>query len=472
VIEPRPEPLPDGRTADQDRDASGRPTAALAWGRLLAVTAYWLAITVLWGAFTFSVIPVLVQSPGVLGDPAHPLTGLYVGVITTAGVLIAIVIQPTMGAISDHTRSRLGRRKPYIIVGTVLDVVFLAFAAWAFWNENYWAFVAAVVLLQFSSNFAQGPYQGYVPDLVPSRQVGIASGLLGAANILGNLLGPGIAILFLAVLPSILGFPEIALGLFAAIAAIEVVTMLITVIYVPDRSAPPTNRSLRERALGAWGTDILAHRDFVWVMVSRLLVLSGLVTVQAFAVLYLQNTLGMSQDEALSSSFPVLVVLLVAALLSAVPGGRISNRVGRKPVLYVAIALGALGGVALAVAPAYWMVIAAAVPIGICSGVFLGVDWALMTDIVPKAESGRYMGISNIAVAGAGPIGATVGGIVSVVVALFIADRLAAANLGFRAIFFVMALELVLGALALVRVREPVRGGPPLAAHASTSAPA
>ena len=465
-----PETLPSSRTADQDRDESGRPTARLSWGRLLAVTAYWLAITVLWGAFTFSVIPVLVQSPGVLGDPAHPLTGLYVGIITTAGVLIAIVVQPTMGAISDHTRSRLGRRKPYIIVGTALDVIFLAFAAWAFSNENYWAFVAAVVLLQFSSNFAQGPYQGYVPDLVPSKQVGVASGLLGAANILGNLLGPGIAIVFLALLPEMLGMPEIRLGLFAAIAVIEVVTMLITVVYVPDRSAPPTQRSLRSRALAAWGTDILAHRDFVWVMISRLLVLSGLVTVQAFAVLYLQNTQGMTQDEALSSSFPVLVVLLLAALLSAVPGARISNRVGRKPVLYVAIALGALGGVALAAAPAYWMVMAAAVPIGICSGVFLGVDWALMTDIVPKAESGRYMGISNIAVAGAGPIGATVGGLVSVVVALFVADRLTAANLGYRAIFAVMALELVLGALALIRVREPIRGGHPVAAPAGNSA--
>ena len=74
-----------------------------------------------------------------------------------------------------------------------MDIVFLTFAAWAFWNEAYWAFVGAVILLQFSSNFA-GPYQGYIPDLVPGRQVGVASGMLGAANIAGNLLGPGLAI--------------------------------------------------------------------------------------------------------------------------------------------------------------------------------------------------------------------------------------------------------------------------------------
>ena len=440
---------------DDDRDQFGRPKTPLRMGQLLAVTAYWLAITVLWGAFTFSVIPRLVESPGVLGSSTHPLAGLAIGLITTAGVLIAIVVQPTMGSISDHTRTRLGRRKPYILAGTLADLLFLSFAAWAFWNQSYWAFVAAVALLQCSSNFAQGPYQGYIPDLVPSRQVGIASGLLGAANIAGNLLGPGIAILFVAVLPGVLGAPAITLGLFAAIGLVELATMLITLAFVPDTPAPPTTRSLRERALGAWGTDLLAQRDYVWLLVSRLFVLTALVSLQAFAVFFLENAHGMAPDDAQTAQFPLIVTVAVAALLSAVPGGWISSRVGRKPVLYVAIALGVVGAVVIATAPDYWMVVAAAVPIGICSGMFLGVDWALMTDIIPKAESGRYMGISNIAVAGAGPIASTVGG-----VAVFLATSMAlGADVAYRLIFGLMAVQLMLGALALRRVREPARAG-------------
>lgn len=438
---------------EDDRDQFGRPKAALRLGQLLAVSAYWLAITVLWGAFTFSVIPRLVESPGVLGSSTHPLAGLAIGFITTAGVLIAILVQPTMGSISDHTRTRLGRRKPYILAGTIADLVFLSFAAWAFWNQSYWAFVAAVVLLQCSSNFAQGPYQGYIPDLVPSRQVGIASGLLGAANIAGNLLGPGIAILFVAVLPGVLGFREITLGLFAAIGLVELVTMLITVLFVPDRPGPVTDRSLRERAQGAWGTDLLEQRDYVWLLVSRLFVLSALVSLQAFAVFFLENAHHMGPDEAQTAQFPLILTVATAALLSAVPGGWISSRVGRKPVLFAAIGLGIVGAGIIAIAPAYWMVVVAAVPIGICSGVFLGVDWALMTDIIPKAESGRYMGISNIAVAGAGPIASTVGGVV-----VFVATS---ATLGpeaaYRLIFVLMAIELLLGALALRHVREPAR---------------
>jgi MFS family permease len=229
--------------------------------------------------------------------------------------------------------------------------------------------------------------------------------------------------------------------------------MLITVFFVPDRPAPPTTKTLRERALGAWGTDLLANRDYVWLLVSRLFVLTALVSLQAFAVFFLENAHGMDPDEAQSSQFPIILVVAVTALLSAVPGGWISNRIGRKPVLFVAIALGIVGAVTIALGPAYWMVLAAAVPIGICSGVFLGVDWALMTDIIPKAESGRYMGISNIAVASAGPIAATVGGLLVFGVSLVALGP----NVAYRAIFVLMAIELAIGAWALRRVTEPSR---------------
>lgn len=257
----------------------------------------------------------------------------------------------------------------------------------------------------------------------------------------------------MAVLPGVFGFPEITLGLFAAIGGVELITMLITVFFVPDRPAPETTKTLRQRALGAWGTDLLAQRDYVWLLISRLFVLTALVSLQAFAVFFLENAHGMAPDEAQTAQFPLILTVAAAALLSAVPGGWISSRIGRKPVLYVAIALGVVGAVVIATAPAYWMVVAAAVPIGICSGVFLGVDWALMTDIIPKAESGRYMGISNIAVAGAGPIASTVGGLL-----VFAASAAALGPaLAYRSIFVLMAIELVLGALALRHVNEPAR---------------
>ena len=97
-------------------------------------------------------------------------------VVIVAGVVMPILIQPTLGVISDHTTTRWGRRKPYILIGAILDVVFLAAIAA---SQTYIALIVLYVLLQFSSNFAQGPFQGYVPDLVPGHQVARASGVMG-----------------------------------------------------------------------------------------------------------------------------------------------------------------------------------------------------------------------------------------------------------------------------------------------------
>ena len=121
-------------------------------------------------------------------SPTPILPGLSVGkgtaeaIIVNLGVIIAILVQPTVAAISDHTTSRLGRRKPYIIVGTC--------STWSSCVGLYLAgaWIGVLVfycLLQFSSNFAQGPFQGYMPDLVPAKQVGLASGLMGLMILLG-----------------------------------------------------------------------------------------------------------------------------------------------------------------------------------------------------------------------------------------------------------------------------------------------
>ena len=77
---------------------------------------------------------------------------------------IVLAVQPTVGMISDYTISRWGRRKPYIAIGATLDVLFLIGLAT---SQTYLSVLAFLALLQFSSNFAQGPFQGYVPDLVP-----------------------------------------------------------------------------------------------------------------------------------------------------------------------------------------------------------------------------------------------------------------------------------------------------------------
>ena len=92
--------------------------------------------------------------------------------LSTAGLIIAMLIQPIAGFLSDRSTSRFGRRRPFILIGTLLDLVFLAFIGLSW---NYWSLLVAVLLIQFSANLSHGPLQGLIPDLVPEDQRGRAS---------------------------------------------------------------------------------------------------------------------------------------------------------------------------------------------------------------------------------------------------------------------------------------------------------
>src|SRR5215204_398776 len=201
------------------------------------------------------------------GGFADPLeVGRISALLSIPVAVISIVVQPTIGSISDYTISRWGRRKPYIVIGSVLDVVFLVGIA----SSNTLVAIAAfIALLQFSSNFAQGPFQGYVPDLVPGPQVGTASALVGLMQVLGNVSGFVIGALATAT-------HNYALGL-VALGVLELVTMLSVVFRV--REGPPAKsrggRPWRSIAAEAWGTDILREHSFIWLVASRLAILMG-----------------------------------------------------------------------------------------------------------------------------------------------------------------------------------------------------
>lgn len=380
--------------ARSDVDDFGRPTATLPAWQLVRLSLYWLGLSAVMGGITAllgnrlvaeSLVPLSEQ-----GDALFRMTVL--------GAFIAMLVQPTVGTISDYTISRWGRRKPYIVIGSVLDVVFLLGVA----SSNTVLSIAVfVVLLQVSSNFAQGPFQGYVPDLVPTHQVGIASSLVGLFSVLGQVTGFALAALALAlyaIFPSAFFVATMSLGV------LELATMVSVVFRVDDgrTTRDRGGRSWLTIAREAWGTDILRERSFVFLVGSRFFVLMGANVLVNGAVFFLARSLALDTTAAGIALLGVLGVVTVGNLVAVVPAARISDRVGRKPVIYVACALGAAGLAVVAVAPGVPLALVGAGLFGVGSGSFLAVDWALLTDIIPKAASGRYMGISNVATASSG----------------------------------------------------------------------
>jgi MFS family permease len=395
--------------------------------QLVTLSIYWLGIQTIWGGLNIAILPARAD------DMSRDTAGTLLAVIFIAGAVAPILVQPTVGVISDYTITRWGRRKPYIVIGSVLDVVFLVGLAT---SNTFVALVAFYFLLQVSSNFAQGPFQGYVPDLVPKEQVGLASGLMGLMLTLGTIAGVGIA--------TVIGDMVVAT---IALGVVEVVTMVILVLTVDEgRSGPRRTTGWVQVALSAWGRDILRERDVLWLLLVRLLFL-GAYNATALALGYFRRSHGLSDADANGVVFLATAIVGVSTALAALPGGRLSDRYGRRPVIWTAAAIAGLGLLGVAVAPSPELAVAAWVPFGIGMGTFLSADWALMADVIPKATAGRYMGILNAGTAMAGPAFIIVAGPIQDLVAAATTDPA-----GPRAGMAVGSAFVVLSALALTRV--------------------
>ena len=398
--------------------------------QLVTLSIYWFGIQTIWGGLNITIIP------GRLDDLSRATQGTLLAIIMIAGAIAPIIIQPTIGVISDYTVTRWGRRKPYIVIGSLLDVVFLAGIAF---NNDFVSLVAFYFLLQVSSNFAQGPFQGYVPDLVPAQQVGTASGLMGLMLTLGTIAGVGIA-----TLGGILD--NVPLGILA-LGVVEVITMVVLIATVDEgRAAPKRTRSWRQIALSAWGRDILQQHDVLWLLLVRLLFL-GAYNATLIAVGYFRRSHGLSDADADATVFLATAIVGVSTAIAAIPGGRLSDRFGRRPVIWAAAIIAGIGLLGVAVAPTPELAIASWIPFGIGMGTFLSADWALMADVIPKHTAGRYMGILNAGTAMAGPVFIIVAGPIQDLVAAGFGDAA-----GPRVAMGVAAGFVALSALALTRV--------------------
>ena len=424
---------------DATADAGGRPTALLPIPQLVRISAYWLGLTAIDAAVGLYITNRL-EFDGLV---AHDDVGTSMFQIGIGAAILGILIQPTVGYLSDYTVSRWGRRKPFIVFGSLLDLVFLAGIAA---GSSVLMLAAFMLLLSVSTNIARGPFQGYVPDLIAEPQVGMASAMVGLMQVVGNVTG------FLLVTLSV-GLHIMPLSLIA-VAVVELVTMLSVVLKV-GKGLPPKpreGRSWARIAAGAWSTDVLKERSFVWLLVSRLLFMTAGALLVKFVVIYLSRAFAMTKEEANSTYVMLLVVVVVANLVVIIPSSRLSDRIGRKPIIWAACAVGAVGVTIVALAPSIPVALVGAFLFGASQGTFLAVDWALMTDIIPRISGGRYMGLSNVATGAATPIAIALGGTM-----LDLVTRAGGSEISPRVVFMLAVLAFGVAAVTLRPVVEPHR---------------
>ncbi|MDH6450042.1 MFS family permease [Streptomyces sp. SAI-119] len=305
--------------------------------------------------------------------------------VTGVGAVVSLAANPFFGALSDLTTARWGRRSPWIVAGAAGGALSLLVLAGA---GGLWLMMLGWCLVQLTLNAAFAAVTAAVPDRVPRLQRGAVGGWIGAAQILGAVVGTGLA--------------TAAGGIAAGYAACAVFTLAGVLPYVlrhRDLRLAATDRppwSWRSFARGFWLSP-RCHPDFAWAWLTRFLINLSNALVILYLLYYLRDRL--HHDDPEQGVLILTAVDSVALLATVVVGGVWSDRVGRrKPFVRWSGVLMAVATGLLAVWQTWPSAIIVAALLGVGLGVFMSVDFALMTDVLPKAlDRGKDLGVINVA---------------------------------------------------------------------------
>lgn len=318
-----------------------------------------------------------------------------VGLLAQERSLAGALVQPIVGAMSDRTRTRFGRRRPYFVIGVALTAASLIYLA------GFPPIIPMLLVLSINAfflNVAVDPYMALLADLVPSDQRGRVGALLAIFNMLGQIAATVAALLLWDRSPELV---------FLIVAAALVVSFGITTIFIKEPAAPPRPSEPMGIDIGGYLRDLAGRRDLLLYVLAAALYWMGTGGVLPYLTRFGVSVLGLSEGE----SFQLLLPALAGTIIGAVPAGYIADRRGKKPVLAVGLfAYSLIAIVASQVATLPQALLAMGV-IGLANGVWTALAVPLLVDLVPQERAAEMTGLGSAVWSLAQPIGAVIAGL-------------------------------------------------------------
>ncbi len=351
------------------------------------------------------------------------------GIISGISGVCAIIAYPLTGALSDRTTSRFGRRRPWIVIGTIVFAISLVLLGaqtsivgiGVFWSLALTGFCILTAALTAT-----------ISDQVPVNQRGYVSGWLSAPQAIGIILG--VMLVTYVFVGTLLGYTAMAVLL---------VVLVTPFLFLPDAVLP---KELKEKMTARGVVQSLwisprEHPDFGWTLLSRVLVNFGNAFGTTMLLYFLQ--FGLNDKHADDDLLTLILIYMIFVIIASLVLGRLSDRLGRrKAFVFVSSALQGVAAFLLAFFPDLTVAMVAAGLLGLGYGCFLSVDQALATQVLPDPESrGKDLGIMNIATA------------VPQAIAPLIGAGVVAMMGGFMGLFIMSGVFAFAGALAVARVK-------------------
>jgi MFS family permease len=436
---------------------------------LLGLSLPWFALNFQFAALLPVVIPaqiLLFVAPGSAGNAQQ---ALFLGAMAALGAVTALILQPTIGALSDRTRTRFGRRRPFMLAGAGGLLVGLALLAL---SHALALFIAGLFIVLVANTISSTASQGLVPDCVPVHQRGTASGFVGLMTLLGTVGSLAVASVLLGKSTSggaaTSGIAHGAALFYIVAAAVLALFATIPLLLIKENTwahriglhgAQHPNESEHADELGE-ATDASGSRwaallhpwrqaNFRWVFLTRAFVMLGLALFMTYIEYYFARVAHVTNF--VQATAVIAILSLTGAVASTLLVGMLSDRIGRRaPIVAVASAFMAAAALIFVVAPGEIPLWPLGLLFGLGYGAYMSVDVALAVDTLPSRHAaGRDLGIWSMASTLPAVIAPVLGSAVIV-----LASAVGQTAIGYRGVFGLATVFLVLGAALVLKVRE------------------
>ncbi|MCH7472041.1 MFS transporter [bacterium] len=409
--------------AGEGAQVAHHPPASLTPGQLMRLSALWFGLQFFWATNQLIVMPGKVRE----FVPLEQL-GMFRTTIDSVGALLVIVTQLTIGYISDHSHSRIGRRKPFILFGILTGLGGIVFFMLA---PGYWWLFLAYLTIQFCLNVASVPFQTLLPDLVPEKQHSKAGAIMGMNHVSAQILG---LVVYIVMLLLFAGHIDRGLIVFLLPLYIVVLTLTtaIVVLGVDElgwmqharrgvegviaqlRILPGTIVRYRQARGGLlvaavhdyMGIDLRRQPNFCWLALSRFAIFFAYTTFLDYANYYtIANldgrawlmSMGLDPDTFKDAVFPAMMIFfLIGALLGNIASAPLAEWQSKKRVIGGGLVLAGVLVIPLILTSSVWTAVVSGFFLGMGWGAFLAQDWAFAVTLMPKQKAGSFMGMWTI----------------------------------------------------------------------------
>ena len=435
----------------------------LRWFDYITINSHWFGLTTRNNVLTTLIVPLLVQQ--FVGEANK---GTALGNLRLWALMAALLTQSLFGLISDRSGSKFGRRRPFILAGVILEIIIILFIGASTQLEGstgYSVLFILYILSMVGSNISHAAAQGFIPDIVPDQKKGLASGikamlelplpLIFTAFVISGLIERGniwgglaslVAVLTITTtasmlvpeqrlavkLPEINWKPFIRLITMTAVFTLFILStgwgvnkLLGYIQALPDKYSQLSSgiAGLLGMILAVFwgvlaslkiglGNEFKSHKAFRWWVVNRLAFLVAATNLANFMIFFLQEKFPiLNGSQAAGPTTKIIMFVGVFILLFALPSGWLADQIGKRILCAVASFIFAAGVLVVIFSPDITGLIFVGASIaGAGLGLFNSANWALGTNLVPTNRAGQFLGLSNLAGAGAGAIGAYIGG--------------------------------------------------------------